>query len=382
MPRIPLLASAVVLALAAVPFMAVDSGCAEKVVELSVIPATPMPDLHTVGLNLTWQRQVTLDAGERITNAWRVGSSIYVASSMSRLSRINARSGVLSWSIGLGEENFHLFRPAEIPNPAGGTAKEVLVTSHGAAFVVNIETGEIARTADLGLSLSTDPLIIGNTLCVAGPGRYIGIYLDQLKGHHWVQNDPGDLFESTPVAVENSVIVASRSGLLWRLNAESGNWMWKDRKTNGAVTAGLAADTRAVYIPGLDQRVYAFRTETGGELWETTESLGTLETTPTLAGPLALIVSNEKGLYGLARSNGEIKWNVPGVSQVATASDTTAWVGGRDGTIRSISLETGAVLSSAPTEGVQIYLPNAVDSSVILISRAGLVGQYSGKAAP
>lgn len=384
MPRLlalsRILASAALLACASLPFIA--AGCAKKVVELTVIPATPLPDLHTVGLAQKWERQVPLDPGESIKNAWRVGTSVYVATSYSRLARIEAQSGVLDWSQGLGQENFDIFRPIELRNPGGGPAKQVLVVTRGQTFIIDMLSGAVVKPANLGISVSADPVVIGNTLCIASAGRFYGIYLDRLQGHAWQITQPGDLFESTPATTEDSVIFASRTGRLWRINAETGNWVWKDRQTNGPVVAGLAADPRAVYVPALDQRVYAFSADSGGELWETTEPLGTLETTPRLATSLVLITSNEKGLFGLNRRDGAIKWNVPDINQVATVIGTTAWVGGRDGTLKSISLDTGAVLTSTPTEGIQFYLKDTLDSNVFLVTRAGLVGSYASKQAP
>ncbi len=382
MPRFPrFIAPAVMLALAAVPLAAVQSGCAKKVAPLTMMPKTPLPDLKSVGLPTVWQRQLTLDAGERIKNAWRVGASVYVATSYSRIVRIDAKSGVMEWSIGLGAENFDIYRPVELPVAEGGPAKQVLIVTRGETFEIDMQTGAVLRSADLGLSVAADPLVMGNTLCVAGAGRYYGLYLDRLGGHRWLVTEPGDLFASAPVEVDASLIVASENGHLWRITGETGDWEWKDRKTNGRVTAPLNADSRAVYVPCLDQRMYAFSIDSGGELWETPLD-GTLESKPRLGGSVVMVISNQRrGLYGLGRRDGKVKWNVPGVKQIATVSDSAAWVATEDGKFESVALDTGAILGAAPAEGVQIFVPNTLDQNVILVTQAGLVGMYQGKAA-
>ena len=88
--------------------------------------------------------------------------------------------------------------------------------------------------------------------------------IDQLNGQKWVTPTIAtDEFVATPVVVSDNVIIASRAGRLWRINIPNGQWDWKDRKTNGPVVAGLSSDGGAVYVPALDQRVYAFGAQDG-----------------------------------------------------------------------------------------------------------------------
>ena len=380
-------ASAVFMALAAVPLLSGISGCATHNYDsTAAMPAGPLPALGDVGLKQIWQRQINLDNGERFTHAWHVGNSVYLSTTFARIMRIDAKSGVLMWSYGLGAENFQIYKPIELhrdDSPAGGAPREVLVVSRGEAFVFRMETGDLARTGHLGVSVSANPLVIGNTLCVGGANTFYGLYLDRLGGKRWVLQAPGDLFDSAPVAVDNNVIVASKRGLLWRLNGDNGDWDWKDRKTNGDVVAGLAADGRAVYVPAMDQRVYAFAVDTGSELWNR-QLAGALDVTPALGGPCVMVVAHGLGgvgssLYGLARQDGAIKWKADDVSQVATVGENSAWVGDNAGNLKSLSLETGEILSSTPIPGAQFFVRNPDDDNLILVTRSGMVALYQPK---
>ena len=150
----------------------------------------------------------------------------------------------------------------------------------------------------------------------------------------------GDLFVSAPVAMDNNVLVASRSGLLWRISADTGDWEWKDRKTNGVVSAGVAVDFNALYVPCLDQRVYAFRTDTGGELWEQ-QLEGRLEIAPALGGPVVLVTNAEGKLFALTRLTGAIAWQAEGVAQIATVNDDVVWISDKSGNLKCLMLDTG-----------------------------------------
>jgi outer membrane protein assembly factor BamB len=341
--------------------------------------ATDLPGLQSVGLHQVWQRQVPLEPGERIKKTWRLGLSIWIATTESRIIRIDAKSGVLKWSNGLGRENFDIYKPIELKGADGFPNGQVLVVTRGEAFIFSMETGDILRQGRLNMSVSADPVLIGNTLCVGGADTFYGLYMDVLGMKHWRVPAPGDLFLSAPVAMDNNVLIGSRNGHLWRISADNGDWDWKDRKTNGNIVGGLVADYNAVYVPCEDQRVYAFRTDTGGEIWEQ-QLEGRLEETPVLAGPDVLVTSVNRTMYALSRQSGQVKWKTENIAQVATINDDTVWVGDTTGVIRQLSLETGEEKAAALTNGIQLFVRNNVDQKVILVTNAGLVGMYSPSA--
>ena len=345
----------------------------------SALPAASgiLPGLQDAGMHQSWQRQIRLEPRERITKAWYQVGSIYLATSASRILRVDAKTGVTKWTKGLGEENFDIFRPIELKTVDRRLTGEVLVVTRGEVFVLNIETGDEMRLpARLNISVSADPVVVGNNLCVGGADTFYGMYLDRLGSKHWRIPVPGDLFVSPPLALDNNLLIASKNGHLWRVSAEDGDWDWKDRKTNGDVVGGLAADFNAVYVPSLDQRVYAFRTDSGGELWET-QLEGRLEFAPVLAGPVALVRSVEGRLFALNRADGAIKWHLDNIDQIATVDGEAVWIADRSGNLRFVSLKSGRDIASAPAQGVSIFVSNGLDNKLLLVGRGGMLGLYT-----
>jgi outer membrane protein assembly factor BamB len=365
-------ASAVVLALAALPLF---SGCAtQKPVEPALAPV-PLPDLQQAGLRQQWQRQLQLEPGERLNHAWRVGTSVYLTSTMPRLFRIEARSGVLAFAVGLGAENFEIYKPIELPaaDPKVGP-REVLVATRGEVFVLDIRTGDVHRSTQPGISISCQPTLVGNDLCVGATGRFIALYQDRLV-RHWNIVEDGDLFVSAPALVDSDLIVASQKGKLARISPDTGGWDWKDRQTNGRVVADLVADTRSVYVPALDQRVYAFTVERGFELWQT-QLDGTLDQAAALAGTLVLVPARGRGLYALSKTAGEKKWFAEGVTSVLTVGEDRAWVGDASGNLKQLSLQSGDVLSSSQIPMAQFFVRNTDDDQIVLVNQTGAVGAF------
>ena len=86
------------------------------------------------GSTSEWQRQVQLEPGESVKKTYRVGKSIYVTTSESRIVRIEADTGILRWSNGLGRENFDIYKPIELKGADNAPTGEVLVVSARRSF--------------------------------------------------------------------------------------------------------------------------------------------------------------------------------------------------------------------------------------------------------
>ncbi len=364
------------MALAALPILAM-SGCATRDNERNTfVPEAKLPDVRSAGLKMVWERGLPLEAGERITKAWRVGTSVYLATSESRIARFDAKSGVRVWEKGLGRENFEIYKPIEI-RPLEGPPKEALVVTRGEVFRMDLATGDWTSYHPR-MSVSANPLLIGNTLCIGGASTFRGMYLDRPDEKIWNINAPEDLFLSHPVAVGDDLIVASKNGVLWRMSAKNGDWDWKDRKVDGFVAGGIAADNHAVYVPCMNEHLYAFNVDNGGYLWDT-RLAGILDVTPIAAGPIVLTIGRGRGLFGVDRENGDIKWNIEHIAQLGTATESVLWALDDQANFVKISVPTGQVLSTIESPGLQFVLRNSEDDNVILVTQSGMVGMYATK---
>lgn len=333
---------------------------------------TAMPDLQSAGLKNVWESQVVLAGGERIVKAWRVGDSLFFATSHQRLVRLVAASGVKAWDIPVGIGTREIFRPVDLG------ANRTLVVTQGTAYLLDKAAGIEVAHRDLNMIVTTDPVVdlASNTLAVGGFNYFHGLFLDQLGGEKWVTGAPGDLFASTPAVVGNDALLATRAGHLWRITLPTGQWDWKDRKTNGAVVAGVSSDGGTMYVPSLDSRVYAFGAQNGGELWEVLLE-GTLDKPAVPVRTQVLVPATGKGLYSLSTETGDTQWIAPGVSQIATVTGDHVWAQDSTGNLKSISLDNGSVLASVAVPAAQMTIYNSDDNMVFVVNKAGVVGGFA-----
>ena len=347
-----------------------SAGCAQQ---KDKAPAyIPFPDLTQAGLRKVWERQIAVAHDENINNAWRVGDSIYLTTDQSRIVRIVAASGVKAWDAIVGSQASNFHRPIEI---AGG--KEILIMDRGNFFVLNKETGRLLNSNPIGFLATTTPIIVDSTVCVGGNDYFRGLFLDQLGGQRWVTYAVNDSFVSDPVLIGDTLVIASRTGKLWRINATDGNWMWKDRKTNGDVVAGLATDMHTVFVPSLDHYLYAFDATSGGELWNQRLD-GELDQTPIatkLAGGELLVPARNKGLYAINPADGTTRWEADGVTQIASIFGDYVWAGDSSGNLRCMRVDTGEIVSSTPIASPQSFIWSN-DNWVIILNKAGVLDGF------
>ncbi|MGN6370796.1 MAG: outer membrane protein assembly factor BamB family protein [Phycisphaerae bacterium] len=347
-----------------------SAGCAQK--NDKAADYIPFPNLTQVGLRKVWERQIAVANGEHINNAWRVGDSVYLTTDQSRIVRVVATSGVKAWDTIVGSEASTFHKPVEL---AGG--KEILLMDRGNFFVLNKETGRLMHSSSIGFLATTTPVVIDTTICVGGNDYFHGLFLDQLGGQRWVTFAAQDSFVSDPAVIADSLAIASRNGKLWRISATDGNWIWKDRKTNGEVVAGLATDTHAVFVPSLDHYLYGFDATTGGELWNQRLD-GQLDQTPVvtkLAGGEVLVPASGKGLYAVSPADGTVRWEADGVTQIASVNGDYVWAGDSSDNLRCMRVDTGEIVSSTPLTQPQTFVYSP-DNWVIILNKSGVLDGF------
>ena len=82
------------------------------------------------------------------------------------------------------------------------------------------------------------------------------------------------------------------------------------------------------------------------------------------------------GCFCRDAGDGDKKWFVPGIVSVGTVEDDHVWVGDDAGNLKSLALDTGDVLASAPIPDAQLFVRNTDDEKVIVVNRGGGVGEY------
>jgi outer membrane protein assembly factor BamB len=376
MTKTPKRAMRYFLALAALALPLLGAGCQQAHQTnggfVTDVPVISHPAAEKLGLSVRWYARVGLatDIDERVSSITRTKDALYVLTDKNHLVALNAAAGTTSWAADFGEHALQIFPPVEI---TFNNQPAVVVYNRLRIYVLDKRTGTIAFEGPLPFVASSPAVASGDILCVGSEHQFFyGAYLDLLGKVAWGVRAEDDSFNAAPVLTSaGNVIFCSRKGILWRVSAKDGTAGW-NRKTTGEVLAGLVADSRAVYVPCMDRKLYAFELSSSNLLWSARLD-GTLDQPAVVAGSKVLAVGRGSGLYAIDIAKGEQRWFVPNVQQMLARTPDHVFVADAGRQIQSINLDTGSVDATVPTNGADVFSSNTVDSTVYMISRDGRV---------
>ena len=128
--------------------------------------------------------------------------------------------------------------------------------------------------------------------------------------------DPFDLFLSSPVVVENSVVFGSGDGHVYALDAATGALRWKFQ-TGDVVHASPAYADGRVFVGSWDSVLYALDVATGKEAWRFKagedpyihNQVG-FQSSPAVAGGVVYVGCRDSNLYAIDAQTGRERWRV------------------------------------------------------------------------
>lgn len=184
--------------------------------------------------------------------------------------------------------------------------------------------------------------------------------------------DTGGEVYSSPAIANGIVYVASKSGLLYALDAGSGAELWRVTVSDYVTRSSPAVVDGTVYIGG-GFVFLALDAKTGIERWRVPVQYSG-QATPTVAGGMVVISSQEGYVFGIDARTGEIKWRSPtdGVTFGTPAIADTQVVFGTDaGVLYNLDLGTGKLNWRTPITGAIFASPAILDTAVLIPTQAG-----------
>lgn len=153
-------------------------------------------------------------------------------------------------------------------------------------------------------------------------------------------------FTFSPAVIGNDVFVAAADGSIARLNATSGNPVWRI-KAGIPLTAGVGSDGDTVVVAGENGSILAFDAN-GKELWRAQASSEVLSI-PAVGQGLVIVRSHDNRIIGLDAKTGSRRWvaqravpaltlrTVPGM----TIAGSSVFVGLPGGRLLALALSNG-----------------------------------------
>jgi len=195
--------------------------------------------------------------------------------------------------------------------------------------------------------------------------------------------------ELQPLPLTSGLYVASRSGVVQRLNRDDGKPQWRT-SLEQTLGAGVAGDGSRVYVSTEDGVVYALDAETGEELWTQTASSEVL--VPVTARFGAVVVRSADGrVVALEPDTGAERWSVSFTPPALTINgysrpvvvDGGVLLGLDDGRVMALALDTGRVIwesiVSVPSGRSEVERLVDIDGDIQIDDEAIYLANYRGR---
>lgn len=205
-------------------------------------------------------------------------------------------------------------------------------------------TGEIiweyeTDQGELGNAIYSSPITNGENLFFTSWNGNI-YALDFETGDKIWENNIGWSSESTPLYIDNKIVVGASEGL-FALNSINGEIIWKNEISD--VSTKPLYSNNIIYCGSHNRNLYAFDLETGDEKW-IFKTNGEIHSSPIVHENLLYFGSNDGHLYVVDKLYGELKWKFetdgPVVSSPIIFNDVV-YFGSWDSNLYALDAVTG-----------------------------------------
>ena len=308
------------------------------------------PTAHGALAGIEWRVQT---GGDVVSSATVVGGVAYVGSGDGRLYALDAATGARRWVYEAGS--------AVATTPAVSRGRVYFGARNGIYAAADAASGRRVwsfRTgADLPLPWGhesgdhylSSPVVVGGTV-IFGGGDGVVYALDAATGEVRWRARTGGRIRSSPAVSGGRVVVGSYDGIVYCFSLRTGAERWRFATAGASLESGKfgydrrsiqsspAIDGGAVYIGARDGFLYAIDLATGAERWRFDHKVSWVNASPAVADGFVYAASSDAAfLQAVDTATGAEKWraatDVPVWSSPAISGDylfVGDWVGRLD----------------------------------------------------
>ncbi|MBX3363380.1 MAG: PQQ-binding-like beta-propeller repeat protein [Phycisphaeraceae bacterium] len=331
----------------------------------------PGDDLARLGYRRDWAGFPFILAGQRIREIYPDTDGVFIQETGSTVSMFDVRTGQRLWNNTLAGP---LTKFISIRRGIVKGSPVLLVTSESDVFALDPQTGNLLDRQNLRKVATSGPVVFGDLLIFGTSTGEVMAHLTRVSDKLWGSDLEGPI-EYAPVRIGELVAAVARSGQIAFLEPTAGSLRGMARMHRGAGANPVAGDN-LVFVPSLDQSLYAFDPYSGSQVWRLRTSQP-ITSQPVAHDGMLYIELAERGLCALAQTapaHGSILWSNPDVrgTVIGMRSGRLLVWSGRE--LVSVSPANGTVFDRVTINGVaQLVTDNFVDGNLYAVGRGGSV---------
>ncbi len=286
------------------------------------------------------------------------------------------------------------------PTVAGGLVYAGSRDNH--LYAVDARSGEVRWQRDLGGRVYGQPVIADGIVYATADNGMVAA-LDAGSGaERWTQQVGTVIYAGAVVSGETVIVGMGDSGLVVGLNRADGSPRWQ-YQCEGRIGSAITEHQGRLYVPSYDRRLHVLDAATGDAIWQFPAD-GIVDSKPLVEGETVYLKLPDDTVYALALADGKERWRYTPEAAAAPVDQTSNWspmvvrdgvlyfgssdghlygldtatgrrrlaiprsapvaappltigpfgfLGGKDGTVATVLLETGKVISTWTPAAVQ-----------------------------
>lgn len=335
--------------------------------------------LAPYGLERMWWNQAVMNPSRDVVAQMVADEEVLVVQSRAGITTVfDAETGRKLWARRLGRQDAPAF-------PAVTNDEMVMVAIGTEIHALAKMTGAEIWTFRLPSAPSTSPELDDRHVYIgARDGSVYAFDLRKIKRFYkegllpqWSYQTMAWRYKAfkevttRPISTGRVLNFASRGGSLYSVST-------KDRKlvfqfeTDRPISAPMAWNKRALYLPSEDFKVYCVDMENGDTKWTYNTGLAVRQA-PRLVGDDLYILPTRGGIHDVDAATGKRKWWRPKISQFVAASLNTLYVSDQLGNLIMLRREDGAVLGALPFRSFSVRMANDRTDRIYIARPSGLI---------
>lgn len=326
----------------------------------------PREQLAQLGLTRAWFAQVRLDpARNRLERAVLHGDRLTVLTSAGVVEEFNALTGEALWIAPVGNENYPSLGPA-------CSDKHIALVNGSTLYVLDRKDGRPVSIRRVGGAPGAAPAISEKYVFVPlTSGRIEGYSLENLKKlTPWYYQSNGRTMVA-PLATPQSVVWTTDTGVLYVGSSETPVMRFM-LETGAEIVAPPAYRKPSVYVASTAGEVFAMEEMTGLREWKFATGFPVTRA-PAAVGERVFVTSEEPALHCIDAKSGGAIWQVPHMSQFASASKQRVYGVDDLGAFVALDGAKGAMVGKIGADHAIQSMVNDQTDRIYLITRSGVI---------
>jgi hypothetical protein len=324
--------------------------------------------LKQADLEILWETKLPIEQGETLERLFILGNHIYGLSSQNFMVSLNREKGNVIF-------RGYITKPG-LPVLGLGLYDDELFSVVGNRLIeINLESGTERSTTSLVFGVTCPAARNSSYFYIAGTDNRMHVLRSEDKVLAFEVAAESDSMITSIVADDNSVVFATNVGNLICITPDEPRRLWQFDAAGGIVRP-IVRDGESLFAASRDTNVYRLNAQTGKFVWKY-QTGAKLEKGPQVTQGVVYQYVRDEGLLAIDKEGHKPLWQLADGVELLAESQGKAYVITKTGTLIVMDNKKAKQIHIVDLSGVSVYATNVADSKIYIAGEQGRIACLS-----